>query len=95
MSDDDSWKEFTKDVSRPLKHDKVAIEKPKPDAVLRSEKTEDGAVRKGGRLAERLYEILKLKQARNLVSHVYKNLGIGAPPISGGKIEGKKRTRRW
>lgn len=93
MPHDDSWEKFTKDV-KPLKQGKVAIEKPKPAPVPLLTEIDEGSVHKGESLGERLYRAMILKQVRNLVSHVYKNLGIGAPPISGGKIEGKKRTKR-
>ena len=93
MATDDEWEEIKKSTTRRLEVDTVDLSstKCKPDRI--SENKIMYPSREKSSLAEQFLQFFSRKNSNSQTSKVYRNTGVGAPPISGGKIEGKKRGK--
>lgn len=92
---DPEWEEF-KNTVKPLKpRDRAdpGLTKPTPSPISRDQTMAERII--SSKLGQSVFAAMSKKQQSNLVSHIYKLLGIGKPPIPGGKIEGKKRSKLW
>ena len=92
MSSDEDW-DTVKNSAKKLKQDKIdfAASRPKPIPKVRRNGRSKSAEKPS--LAEQFFKFLTFKQRRSLISKIYKNTGTGQIPVSGGKIEGKKRGK--
>jgi hypothetical protein len=92
METDDEWEKFKKSVNK-LESDTVDLDsqKIKPTPVVRQSNKDSATTNPS--LAVQFYNLIKFKSLKSLISKVYNNTGIGAPPISGGKIEGKNKDK--
>ncbi len=88
VSDDYDWGEFKKGVTplTPRLTANRAYGCVRPCLV---------SIQQYSALANSVSSAMQRKQQANLVSHIYANSGIGAPPISGGKFELHSRSKHF
>lgn len=92
METDEEWKKEIESVNRIIP-DKVDLtsQKVKPSPAVR--KQHKTTKHDSKTLGSQFEEQLNANTDKTLRSTVYNNTGTGIGPVSGGKTEGKKRTK--